>query len=207
MRLNEALICDLRLHPSIAASAVMSAKELGCTDVAKSARSLPRPISSGIQESSITSRRIGITLEANQFKPERIIYRCEGFDGIKDSNRDQHDSFNADANRTIVPQDSSAFGEYALATGEAAVHRLAILDRAYRSGTRQVLGRSGLRIGMHVADVGCGVGIVTRLLADLVGADGSVVGIDVSEEQLEQARCLAEAEGLANVTFVQGDAL
>src|SRR5262249_31211536 len=55
-------------------------------------------------------------------------------------------------------------------------------------GTRRVLLESGLRGGMRVADLGCGVGMVTELLAELVGPEGKVVGIDASAAQLAQAR-------------------
>jgi SAM-dependent methyltransferase len=41
---------------------------------------------------------------------------------------------------------------------------------------------------MRVADLGCGVGMVTALLAELVGPEGHVVGIDASGAQLAQAR-------------------
>src|SRR5271166_1291585 len=79
-------------------------------------------------------------------------------------------------------------GRYALATGEAAAYRLGILHELYGPGTRRVLLESGLRSGMRVADLGCGVGTVTALLAELVGPGGYVVGIDSSAAQLAQAR-------------------
>jgi SAM-dependent methyltransferase len=41
---------------------------------------------------------------------------------------------------------------------------------------------------MCVAVLGCGVGMVTAMLAELVGPEGHVVGIDASVEQLVQAR-------------------
>jgi hypothetical protein len=63
----------------------------------------------------------------------------------------------------------SATGPYVLATGEAAAYRLRILHDLYGPGTRRVLLESGLRGGMRVADLGCGVGMVTGLLAELVG--------------------------------------
>jgi SAM-dependent methyltransferase len=84
-------------------------------------------------------------------------------------------------------------GRYVLATGEAASHRLQLLHVAYGPGTRRVLLESGLRRGMRVADVGCGVGMVTGLLAELVGPTGHVVGIDSSAPQLEQSRELLAA--------------
>jgi len=97
--------------------------------------------------------------------------------------------------------------EYVLATGQAAVRRLEILEQVYGVGTRKVLQHCGLRSRMRVADIGCGVGMVTRLLSKLVGPDGTAVGVDVSAEQLEQARLLANANGQKNVTFFEGDAV
>ncbi len=61
---------------------------------------------------------------------------------------------------------------YVLATGDAAAHRLRLLHRLYGPGTRRVLLEAGLRPGMCVADLGCGVGMVTALLAELVGPQG-----------------------------------
>jgi SAM-dependent methyltransferase len=83
---------------------------------------------------------------------------------------------------------SSAAAPYALATGEAATYRLRILHGLYGPGTRRLLLGAGLRRDMRVADVGCGVGLVTTLLAELVGPEGHVVGIDCSGAQLAQAR-------------------
>ena len=66
-----------------------------------------------------------------------------------------------------------AAGKYALATGEAADYRLRILHDLYGPGTRRALLDAGLRRGMWVADLGCGVGLVTALLAELVGPGGA----------------------------------
>ena len=97
-------------------------------------------------------------------------------------------------------------GEYALATGSRAVHRLKILDSVYGSGTRALLQRAGLKRGMRVADFGCGVGIVSRVIAIMIGPRGSVLGIDNSESQIEQASLQAEADRLRNATFIAADA-
>jgi SAM-dependent methyltransferase len=96
-------------------------------------------------------------------------------------------------------------GKYALATGEAAAYRLGILHELYGPGTRRVLFEAGLRRGMRVADLGCGVGMVTALLAELVGPTGYVVGIDSSGAQLAQAREQLNAEG-AHIHFVEASA-
>jgi SAM-dependent methyltransferase len=81
-----------------------------------------------------------------------------------------------------------AAGPYALATGKAAAYRLRLLQAIYGPGTRRLLLEAGLRSGMRVADLGCGVGTVTDLLARLVGPEGQVVGVDASAAQVHEAR-------------------
>jgi SAM-dependent methyltransferase len=97
-------------------------------------------------------------------------------------------------------------GEYSLATGQAAAHRLGILHQVYGPGTRELLKRAGIAKGMHVADLGCGVGTVTGELARLVGPSGRAVGIDVSPDQLAQARDRLAGPGFAHVRFVEASA-
>jgi SAM-dependent methyltransferase len=96
-------------------------------------------------------------------------------------------------------------GAYALATGEAAADRLRILQNVYGPGTRRVLLEAGLRRGTRVADVGCGVGRVTALLAELVGPEGHVVGVDASGAQLALARQRLNGSG-ARVRLLQASA-
>ena len=68
-----------------------------------------------------------------------------------------------------------------------------------------LLRSAGLKAGMKVLDAGCGPGVVSSLMARLVGKDGQVLGVDASEELLAAARTLADAEGLGNLTFEKGD--
>jgi SAM-dependent methyltransferase len=56
-----------------------------------------------------------------------------------------------------------------------------------------------------VLDIGCGNGTST-LDAARAASPGPVVGVDLSSAMLARARAAAEAEGLANVSFVQADA-
>jgi SAM-dependent methyltransferase len=82
----------------------------------------------------------------------------------------------------------------------------------YRDLTSAALGAHGdvameahpPRPGDRVLDVGCGFGETTQRLADLVGSEGSALGLDVSEPFIERAR--AEAGKAANVEFVVADA-
>lgn len=61
---------------------------------------------------------------------------------------------------------------------------------------------AGIGPGMRVLDIGCGSGITTAALAELVGADGHVTGLDFSEERLAVAR---ERYGSERVDFVCHD--
>jgi len=94
--------------------------------------------------------------------------------------------------------------KYALATGEAASHRLHVLHNVYGFGTRRLLRDAGLRRGMRVADLGCGVGVVTSVLAGIVGPEGEVFGVDFSGAQIAQARTLMEHA--KNVKFIKASA-
>ena len=111
----------------------------------------------------------------------------------------------AKLNRRSGPKHQPSTGEYVLATGSAAANRLRILHAVYGPGARALLVRAGIKKGMRVADLGCGVGMVTQLLAELVGPTGEVIGIDASAAQIEQARNLLP-EHLKNVRFVEASA-
>ena len=104
-----------------------------------------------------------------------------------------------------MKQTSSNKGEYVLATGGAAAHRLRILHSIYGPGARRVLEQAGIQRGMRVADLGCGVGMVTQLLAELVGPAGHVVGVDFSGAQIKQARELLPTT-FSNVSFIEASA-
>ncbi len=60
--------------------------------------------------------------------------------------------------------------------------------------------------GERVLDIGCGAGAQTFALANAVGADGAVTGIDFSAPLLERAEERRDKVGVGNVTFRLGDA-
>jgi len=61
---------------------------------------------------------------------------------------------------------------------------------------------AGIQPGMRVADVGCGPGITTSILHELVQPGGSAVGIDLSAERLEYAR---QQYGGPEIDFIRHD--
>ena len=95
---------------------------------------------------------------------------------------------------------------YVLATGAAAVRRLHVLHDVYSPAGRRVLLQAGLNPGMNVADFGCGVGVVSKMLAEMVGPLGHVTGIDINGGQLIEARELCRKAGFGNTQFVQASA-
>jgi ubiquinone/menaquinone biosynthesis C-methylase UbiE len=97
-----------------------------------------------------------------------------------------------------VPRES-----YALGHSDSELKRLEFQGNLYRDLTEDVLRRAGLEPGMSVLDIGCGVGDVTLLAADLVGQFGSVIGIDRAEAAVSAAR--RRGVGRDNVHFVVAD--
>jgi ubiquinone/menaquinone biosynthesis C-methylase UbiE len=95
---------------------------------------------------------------------------------------------------------------YALGSDEAEIGRLDAQATMSAPATRLLL-RAGGRIspGMRVLDLGTGLGHVAFELADLVGQQGTVVGIDQSTRLLEIAEHRRIKAGIDNVTFVEAD--
>jgi ubiquinone/menaquinone biosynthesis C-methylase UbiE len=75
----------------------------------------------------------------------------------------------------------------------------------YAEHTDALLVKAGIRQGMRVLDVGCGVGDVTLQIARMVGPEGSVIGVDIDPDVLDVARERAVHCKLDNVIFEQGD--
>jgi ubiquinone/menaquinone biosynthesis C-methylase UbiE len=73
-----------------------------------------------------------------------------------------------------------------------------------RAVLRRLVEASGVRPGDRVLDVGCGPGFFTRLLAEAVGPDGRVVGVDAAPEMIAYAS--RKASGIRNCRFQVGAA-
>lgn len=82
------------------------------------------------------------------------------------------------------------------------------MERHHLDITEKTIRLMGLRPGERVLDLGCGSGWATRLLARLVGDGpegfGQVVGLDVSDEMIRQAR--AASKDFDNILYVVGSA-
>jgi SAM-dependent methyltransferase len=96
--------------------------------------------------------------------------------------------------------------EYVLGSDEAEIARLETQAAALAEPTALLLKRGGIVAGMRVLDLGTGPGDVAFQLAELVGPEGSVTGVDRDPAQLSAAEDRRERAGLANVTFRRDDA-
>lgn len=81
------------------------------------------------------------------------------------------------------------------------------LEGLYRPYREAVAARLTLAPGLRVLDAGCGTGQTFDVLSPPVGAEGLVVGVDLSEGMLNRARLRAERKGLSNVRLAQGSLL
>ena len=94
---------------------------------------------------------------------------------------------------------------YIFTTGEKAAERLEFQSQLGLEWSFEHLQKAGIRQGMTVVDMGCGVGAMTIELAKLVGDSGIVYAFDISEKQLEIARAKTESAGFKNVIFICSD--
>jgi demethylmenaquinone methyltransferase/2-methoxy-6-polyprenyl-1,4-benzoquinol methylase len=63
-----------------------------------------------------------------------------------------------------------------------------------------------LRPGDTVIDMACGTGLNFSLLQEAVGPEGWIVGVDLTDAMLDQARSRIETNSWSNLSLVQADA-
>jgi SAM-dependent methyltransferase len=92
---------------------------------------------------------------------------------------------------------------YALGSSDQEIVRLDRQSASIESATRLLLRAAGIQPGMRVLDLGTGIGHVAMLLAEMVGPEGRVVGIDNSAKLLDVAASRAAAR--PQLRFTLGD--
>jgi demethylmenaquinone methyltransferase/2-methoxy-6-polyprenyl-1,4-benzoquinol methylase len=75
-----------------------------------------------------------------------------------------------------------------------------------RGQRRRAVEALDLRPGDTVVDVACGTGLNFQLLEEAIRPDGRIVGVDLTDAMLAQARQRIESNGWSNVSLVQADA-
>lgn len=92
---------------------------------------------------------------------------------------------------------------YVLGSSDPEIERLDRQSASIEGATRLLLRAAGIQPGMRVLDLGTGIGHVAMIVAEMVGPDGHVVGIDNSARLLEVAA--ARTSTRPQLRFVQGD--
>jgi SAM-dependent methyltransferase len=92
---------------------------------------------------------------------------------------------------------------YALGSSDHEIERLDRQSASIEGATRLLLRASGIQPGMRVLDLGTGIGHVAMLIAEMVGPEGRVIGIDNSQKLLDVAALRATA--LPQLRFIEGD--
>jgi ubiquinone/menaquinone biosynthesis C-methylase UbiE len=72
------------------------------------------------------------------------------------------------------------------------------------AGTGNPLCLGAIQPGEHVVDIGCGAGLDSLIVANLVGPQGQVIGLDMTPDMLRKATKSAEEMGLNHVEFRDG---
>ena len=76
-------------------------------------------------------------------------------------------------------------------------------QRAQRLRAVQAL---SLRAGDSVIDIACGTGLNFPLIEEVIGPDGRIVGVDLTDAMLARAQDRIKKNGWSNVSLVQSDA-
>jgi SAM-dependent methyltransferase len=101
--------------------------------------------------------------------------------------------------------DPTATKRYLLGDSPEEIRHLVEQAEVYASEATELFDVIGVQAGSAAIDVGCGVLGVLHLLAERVGPNGRVVGLDRTPRMVEFGRRLAAARGLA-VEFIEADA-
>jgi len=87
--------------------------------------------------------------------------------------------------------------------GDKWVNNQSTLDAMFVPLTTNLIELARIKTGEKILDVGCGGGTTTRILADKVGPQGQVLGVDISTPLLAAAKAQVQE---AHVDFFEGDA-
>src|SRR5215471_16195539 len=95
--------------------------------------------------------------------------------------------------------------DYVMGHTDRERRRLSIQASVISPLTDSFLRRAGISAGMHVLELGCGVGEVSLIAARLVGPYGSLHGLDLDPVSLEIARRRAQSAGHQHICFELAD--
>ena len=104
--------------------------------------------------------------------------------------------------RADVPANANSYtSSYAMGFTNRERERLMRQGAILREPTAAMFRAAGVGLGMHVLDLGSGVGDVAMLVADIVGPTGSVLGLDRDEGSVAWATRRVTEAGYTNIRF------
>jgi SAM-dependent methyltransferase len=97
--------------------------------------------------------------------------------------------------------------DYVLALSEEEVRRYRFMAERARTDEDGYWRRAGIGPGSVVVDVGCGPAAVAVLIADMVGPDGRVIGVEPDPSARAAAASMIAAAGIGNTNVRPGTAI
>ena len=95
--------------------------------------------------------------------------------------------------------------DYWMGAGAAERHRLLAPAQAHRPQAEELLDRLAPPAGSAAVDLGCGPIGILDLLAERLGPDGRVVGVDIEQPMLDVAEVSLAERGLSGVRLLRAD--
>lgn len=103
-------------------------------------------------------------------------------------------------NNSIV----NAYRKYA-GNYDLAVKLYELLGLRIKKYRKMIVGFLELSKGDIVVEIGCGTGLNFSLVLDAIGPKGKLIGVDITDQMLEQAKKRIQKNGWKNVELVQKD--
>jgi len=81
-----------------------------------------------------------------------------------------------------------------------------LMDFRINAYRRQAVKALQLQQGDTVVEIGCGTGLNFPIIQEQIGSNGRIIGVDLTDAMLEQARQRVNKQGWRNVELIQHDA-
>jgi ubiquinone/menaquinone biosynthesis C-methylase UbiE len=107
--------------------------------------------------------------------------------------------------RELMKPQTRSDAHYLLGRTDHEYERLMEQARWVNPYTEKLFVDVGIKSGMRVLDIGCGVGDVSLVLAKLVGSTGEIIGIDQDSLALAKAKDRSGKAQIRWVKFLHGD--
>lgn len=108
---------------------------------------------------------------------------------------------NLDAEQSVKPGINKSFKDPNLNVNSF-VERFEIESREVFQNREAIVEATGMKPGMHVADVGAGTGLFTRMFSRQVGNEGWVFAVDISPKFIQHINQESAKQGQTNITGV-----